>query len=120
MAEVYITISLKPGTTLLHLEDSQGHSGDAPGFFTDVNRGDTVYWKLADNSGIDDITNIRAKNGRFTIFNNGSPSKNGHGWKGKVKEDATGTNSYDIDFVVNGKEFSEDPDLKVPPPDDQS
>jgi hypothetical protein len=115
MADVFITISLKPGTTQLHLEDSQGHSGDAPGFYTDVNGGDTVYWQLADNSGIEDITGIRAKSGAFTIFNNGSPGKNGHGWKGKVKDDASGNNSYDIDFSINGKEYSEDPDIKVEP-----
>lgn len=113
MADVYITIGLKPGTTRLHLEDSQGHSGDAPGFFTDLNRGDTVYWRLADNSGIDDITGIRAKNGKFTIFNEGSPSKNGHGWKGKVKDDASGNNAYDIDYMVQGEQLTEDPDLKI-------
>lgn len=113
MADVSITIRLKLGTTRLQLEDSQGHTGDAPGFFTDVSKGDTVYWKLADHSGIDEITGIRAKNGAFTIFNSGSPHKNGAGWVGKVKDDASGENSYDIDYVVNGLSLSEDPELKV-------
>lgn len=113
MADVSITIRLKPGTTRLQLEDSQGHTGDAPGFFTDVSKGDTVYWQLADQSGIDEITGIRAKNGVFTIFNDGSPHKNGYGWKGKVKNDAEGNNSYDIDYVVNGVSLSEDPEIKV-------
>lgn len=116
MADVYITIRLQAGSTQLYLEDSQGHSGGAPGFFTNVNRGDTIYWQLADNSGIDDITSIRSKSGAFTIFNPGSPSKNGHGWKGKVKNDADGENAYDIDYVVNGREYTEDPDIKVMPP----
>lgn len=116
MATVTITISLKPGTTQLHLEDSQGHSGDAPSFWTDVNRGDTVIWEIKPNSVIEELTGIRAKDGRFNLFNPDDPHKNGNGrWKGKVKDDAAGEDAYDIDYVVNGNLLSEDPTIRVPP-----
>lgn len=116
MATVTITISLKPGTTQLHLEDSEGHSGDAQSFFTDLNRGDTVVWEIKPNSGIGEVSDIRAKDGRFNIFDPNDPHKNGQGkWKGKVKNTAEGKDAYDIDYIINGKIFSEDPELRIKP-----
>ena len=116
MAKVTIYISLNPKTKKLHLEDSEGHSGDAPSFFTDVNRGDVIVWELTKNSGIEDLTDIRAKDGYFNILKDGAPKKNGNGeWIGHVKDDAAGKDSYDIDYLVDGKPFSEDPEIKVPP-----
>lgn len=118
MTKVTIYISLNPKTKKLYLEDSEGHSGDAPSFFTNVNRGDVVVWELAKNSGIEGLTDIRAKDGYFNILKDGAPKKNGNGeWIGHVKDDAAGKDSYDIDYLVGGKPFSEDPDLRVPPGD---
>lgn len=116
MAKVTIFISLNPKTKKLYLQDSEGHSGDAPSFFTDVNRGDLIVWELAKNSGIEDITEIRAKDGNFNILKDGTPKKNGNGeWIGQVKDDAAGKDSYDISYEVGGMPFSEDPVVNVNP-----
>lgn len=117
MADVRITISLVPGTTRLHLTDSNGNSGVPTGFITQVSRGDLVIWELAPDSGIDALTGIRAKDGKFDIFNNSDPKNRPDGtWAGKIKDDAAGSDSYDIDYRVGGKSYTEDPDLDVKPP----
>ena len=114
MSKVSIYISLKPGTTRLHLEDSEGHSGDAPSFFTNVNRGDVVAWELARNSGIDEITDIKAKDGYFNILKDGAPNKRSNGdWVGHVRDDAAGDDAYDIGYRIGVSNFTEDPKLHV-------
>ncbi|EMR00841.1 hypothetical protein [Cesiribacter andamanensis] len=116
MATVTITISLKGGSTRLHLRDSEGHSGPPEGFSTQVNRGDLVVWQLEANSGIDEISAIRAKSGSFTLFNNSDPKPRTDGsWAGKVKDDAAGANSYDIDYRIGSNSFSEDPEITIKP-----
>jgi hypothetical protein len=117
MATVTITISLRGNSTRLHLTDSEGHSGPPEGFITNVNRGDQVVWQLAPNTGIEALTGIRAKSGRFSIFNNSDPKRRSDGsWSGKIKDDAAGSDSYDIDYSIEGKSYSEDPTLSVKPP----
>ena len=117
MATVTITISLKSGTTDLILTNPDGHAGPPEGFISKVNRGDTVVWRLSPNSGIGAIIGIRAKDGRFNVFNNSDPKSRTDGtWSGKIKDDAAGTDSYDIDYVINGKNYTADPDIKVEPP----
>lgn len=120
MSKVSIYVSLKPGTTQLHLEDSEGHSGDAPSFFTNVNRGDVVVWELAKDSGIDEITDIKAKDGYFNILKDGAPSKRASGdWMGLVRDDAAGEDAYDIGYRLGTSKFVEDPDLRVKTPDEE-
>ena len=118
MATVTITLSLISGTHRLLLEDSGDHSGPAPDFISNVLRGDTVFWVIKPESGIEDILDIRAKKGQpFSIFNKNDPHKNGQGkWKGKVKEDAEGEDAYDIEYKVNGETLTEDPIIRIPPP----
>lgn len=117
MATVTITINLKPGSKRLYLTDSNGNSGDPSGFLTQVNRGDMVIWQTAPNSGIDTLSGIRAKSGTFTIFNNSDPKSRPDGsWSGKIKDDAAGRDSYDIDYVIAGESFTEDPDIETKPP----
>jgi len=114
MKNVTIFISLVPGTHDLYLTDSEGHSGGAEEFISDVNRGDIVTWKLADNSGIDDLTGIVAKDGVFNIFVSGEPYKRPNGtWHGIVKSDASGVEAYNIDFKISQNVFSVDPKLQV-------
>ena len=116
MKNVTIFIKLVPGTHKLHLTDDEGHSGDAESFFSDVNRGDKVIWKLADRSGIDEITGITAKDGKFNIFAGGGPKKKKDMWSGTVKGDASGVEAYNIDFKIDDKLFSVDPEIRVKPP----
>ena len=117
MADVIIKISLQPGTTNLYLTDSHGTSGPPDRFITLANRGDMVIWQLAPNSGIDALTGIRAKDGKFDIFNNSDPKSRPDGtWSGKIKDNAAGSDDYDIDYRINGVSYSEDPTIKVPPP----
>lgn len=114
MKNVTIFVSLVPGTHDLHLTDSEGHSGGAESFISDVNRGDIVTWKLADNSGIDDLTGIVAKDGVFNIFISGEPYKRPNGtWHGVVKSDASGVEAYNIDFKIGQNVFSVDPKIQV-------
>lgn len=106
-----------PGTSNLCLVDSNGNSGPPEGFITTAKRGDSVIWELATNSGIDALTGIRAKSGRFSVFNNSDPKSRQDGsWAGKIKDDATGSDAYDIDYQIKGQQFSADPEIKVPPP----
>lgn len=114
MKNVKIFISLVPGTYDLHLTDSEGHSGGAVDFISDVNRGDIITWRLAENSGIDDITGIVAKDGVFNIFISGEPYKRSNGtWHGIIKSDASGVEAYNIDFKIGQNVFSVDPKIKV-------
>lgn len=114
MKNVTIFISLVPGTHDLYLTDSEGHSGGAEEFTSDVKRGDIVTWKLAENSGIDDLTDIVAKDGVFNIFISGEPYKRPNGtWHGVIKSNATGVEAYNIDFKIGQNLFSVDPKIRV-------
>lgn len=113
MKNVTIFIKLVPGTHKLHLTDNEGHSGDAEDFFSDVKRGDKVIWKLANCSGIDELTGIRAKDGVFNIFVGGGPRKYRKSWRGIVKDDAVGEEDYNIDFKIGEYAFSVDPKIRV-------
>lgn len=112
-----IVISRKPGSTKLILTDDQGQSSAPDSFVSLVNRGDTITWKLAPDAEINAITGIVAKNGEFNIFTKNDPKASQDGsWSGKVKEDAAGTDAYNINYLINGTAFSEDPEVKVNPP----
>lgn len=114
MKNVIIFISLVPGTHDLLLTDNEGHSGGAEEFTSDVKRGDVMTWKLAENSGIDDLTGIVAKDGVFNIFISGEPYKRSNGnWHGIIKGDASGIEAYNIDFRIGENVFSVDPKIKV-------
>ena len=68
------------------------------------------------NSGIQEIRNIRAKDGYFNILKDGAPKKRGNGdWMGIVKDDAAGEDNYDIDYEIDGKHHTEDPKIQIGP-----
>lgn len=111
--DVSIFVSRKKGTSRLHFRDSEGHSGDYT-ITTDVRPGGMVKWEVED--GVDTITNIYPKKGSFSIFEKGPEKKKNGEWFGKIKKDATGREEYNVDYIIDGKEYSEDPVLNVKPP----
>ncbi len=116
MADIFINIALVPGTTRLQLSDSNGAKGEPEGFVTQVEKGDYVTWRL-EESGIESLTAITSKNDAFKIFSNGGPKKqNERSWAGKIKLDAEGSDGYNIDYVIQGKPFTADPEVEVKPP----
>ncbi|AHM58876.1 hypothetical protein D770_03045 [Flammeovirgaceae bacterium 311] len=116
MANVVITISLKPGTTSLYLTDSNGKQGEPEGFKTYAGRGDLIIWQLAPDSGIDALTGIQAKDGNFDIFRNSDPKCNSNvSWSGKIKDDAAGADKYNINYQIGTDAYSEDPEIIIKP-----
>lgn len=116
MAKVTITISLMPGTNNLYLTDSNGNKGEPGVFATHACCGDMIFWQLAPDSGIDALTGISAKDGRFNIFCKSDPKKNLNGsWSGKVKDDAAGADLYDIEYKIGIHTFCEDPEIIIKP-----
>lgn len=112
MATETIFISKESGGNGLYLSDNEGHSGDG-NITTDVDPGDTVIWKLSKNGGIDEITDISAKNGSQDIFSSDPAKQNDGSWKGTVSNTATGTESYFIKYKINGTEYTDDPELDI-------
>lgn len=113
MADVTIYVSLVPGTTNLHLSDSEGHSGDGT-ITTDVQPGQSVEWVI-DDSNITALTNIYAKTGSEDIFSSGPSQESGStSWLGTVSSSATGEESYSIDYnTTSASGLTDDPKLKV-------
>jgi hypothetical protein len=116
MSTDIINISKQEGNNRLYLTDNEGHTGK-DNITTDVKPGDTVTWKLVPNGGIDQITGINPKTGSQDIFsvdpvpvNKDDPKSD---WTGTVSENATGTESYSIDYKIGGASFKDDPDLEV-------
>lgn len=87
-------------------------------FYTQVAKNDTVTWQLAENSGIDQLTGIEAKDGRFNLFPPNQPKANGDGsWQGKVKDTAAGKDAYNIAYTTQGSNYIVDPELGTDPPE---
>jgi len=113
MSKVTIFVSREGKSNHLHLRDSEGHSGEST-ITTDVHTGDTVQWVLRD--GIDEITGIQPKKGSQNIFSRGPAKAEDGSWVGEVSESATGEERYSIGYTINGRAFTDDPQLKVKPP----
>ncbi|UII32390.1 hypothetical protein LVD17_00865 [Fulvivirga ulvae] len=112
MATETIFISKQTSGTGLYLSDNEGHSGDNT-ITTTVSPGDTVVWQLVNDGGIDEIVNIYPKVGSQDIFSS-DPAKQGDGsWKGTVSSSASGNESYNIAYKINGVEYVDDPELEV-------
>ena len=113
MATENIFIKKQSSGTGLHLSDNQGHAGDNT-ITTNVRRGDTVHWKLTHDSGIDEITNIYAKEGSQNIFEGTGPVKQPNGdWTGKVRDDEAGSEEYNIGYKIGDTEYICDPEIEV-------
>ena len=114
MASEIIWISKKSTGTGLYLEDNEGHSGD-DNITTDVSPGDSVTWKLKEDGGITKLTGINEKeeSGNQNIFSSGPTKVSDSEWQGTVSTGASGTESYSINYEINGTPYTDDPKLKV-------
>lgn len=113
--KVTIYLSREGETIRLHLRDSEGHVGDS-NITTDVCCGDEVEWVI--EGGIDEITNIYPKHGSKNIFSTGPERKEDGSWMGTVSSSVSGSEFYSIDYKIAGQSYSDDPKLKVKPPQD--
>lgn len=117
MAKITIYIGLQKDTTRLYLRDSEGNSGAPKGFVTHVAPGDAIVWQLEAGAGIDALLEIAPKRERFTLFENGEPQALENGsWSGKIRQDAEGTDSYNITYMIKDQHYTEDPDVSTKPP----
>lgn len=116
MSSEIIKISKEENSNGLYLTDNEGNEGPDT-ITTPVKPGDTVTWKLKKDGGIDQITAITNKAGSQNIFSDGPKQvKEGDStsdWTGTVSEDATGSESYSIDYKIGDEPFTDDPILKV-------
>ena len=118
MANHTIYIRLKAGTQdQLELSNDGSSWGEADTFVTKVQRNDYIVWQLADSSGISELSGIEAKDGRFNLFPPNQPKSNPNGTvEGKVKNNALGSDMYNILYKTNGKSYKVDPEVKLDPP----
>ncbi|MBT31977.1 MAG: hypothetical protein CMO01_20145 [Thalassobius sp.] len=110
-----VTIFLKKQTesNKLFLFDTVGNCGDSS-ITTAVVNGEKVVWKLAKNSGIDQIDNVFKKHTSQDIFST-DPAENAEGkyWEGMISETSKGSEGYNISYSINGEEYTDDPELEV-------
>ncbi|MBL6448023.1 hypothetical protein JMN32_17025 [Fulvivirga sp. 29W222] len=114
MATETIFISKQASGTGLFLSDNEGDSGDNT-ITTAVSPGDTVVWELVSGGGIDEIVNIYAKTGSQDIFSSDPTKQSDGSFKGIVSNSATGNESYNIAYKINGTEYVDDPELEIQP-----
>lgn len=109
-----IWISKQSTGTGLYLEDNEGHTGNND-ITTIVSPGDSVTWKLKDGGGITKLTGISEKQqpNNQDIFSSGPSRVSDSEWQGTVSTSASGTESYSIDYEIDGTPYSDDPDLDV-------
>jgi hypothetical protein len=117
-----VSITLKAITqgdeVILHLKDNEGHEHDKT-ITSEVTAGGKVTWKLASNSNIQEIVKIYPKDGSQNIFFTLPHSIKGTtDWEGTVDKDASGSESYNIDFLYEGNVITDDPKVKIEPPDE--
>ncbi len=103
------------GGYTLHLKDNEGHRGDN-NITSQANPGDFVQWAIEPGSNISSIDNVYAKEGSANIFSEG-PRKDGDAWVGNVNPEATGSESYNIQYTVDGATVVDDPIIEVEDPD---
>jgi len=111
-----ITIFLKVDQVgHLHLRDSEGHSGE-DNITTDAGDGDTILWTLEENSGISKITGINAKPGSQNLFSEGPSRISDSEWRGLINSDASGEESYYIEYnLADGTPMKDDPRIIIRP-----
>ncbi len=116
-----ITIELKAvvknGKVVLRLKDSEGHDADKS-ITTDASPGDTIIWKLANNSNISEIVNVYKKTESQDVFSPDPHKDTDVEWQGTISETASGTESYNIKFIYeeDGKVYTDDPKVVIKPP----
>lgn len=112
MATETIFISKQTSGNGLFLSDNEGHSGDNS-ITTEVSPGDTVTWQLVSGGGIDEIVNIYAKTDSQDIFSSDPAKQSDGSFMGIVSNSATGKESYNIAYKINGVKYIDDPDLDI-------
>ena len=106
-----IRISFDEKEGHLIFEDNQGHRGHF--ITTSVWRNTRVTWKVVKGQDII-ITKIYPKPDSQNIFEGDGPVEQPGGpWMGTVSPNASGIESYNVDYKVGGKDYSDDPDLEV-------
>jgi hypothetical protein len=106
-----IELSFDEEAGKLMFEDNQGNSGFD--ITTLVRCGQKVIWKVAKGQKII-ITKIYNKEGSQNIFEGSGPVDQHDGTcDGTVLSDASGSERYNVDYTIDGKEYSDDPELKV-------
>lgn len=110
MGAEIIWISKQPTGTGLYLTDNEGHQGNNT-ITTDVSTGDTVTWKLKEGGGISKLTGISKKD--RNIFSSGPSKVSDSEWQGTVGNLASGSESYNIQYEIDGTPYTDDPDLEI-------
>jgi len=113
MSKETINISLVAGSNPpeLYLSDSEGHHGEG-NLTTNVNCGDKVIWEIVAESGISSISICRKRDSE-DIFSKDPRAQQDGSWKGTVSNDATGEETYNIGYTVDGEDYVCDPILKI-------
>ncbi|WKN33512.1 hypothetical protein PZB74_09235 [Porifericola rhodea] len=112
--KVTIYVDRNGNTNNLYLRDSEGHEG-VNTITTDVSCDDDVEWIVG--NGIDEITNIVAKSGSQNIFSSGPTKRADGNWEGTVCQHASGSESYSIEYKIDGQTMTDDPKFRVKPPE---
>lgn len=109
-----ISVSFDEKEDDLIFEDNQGNKGKF--ITTKVWRKQPVIWKISKGSDFT-ISNIYPKKDSQNIFEGDGPQNEKNGsWKGIVAADASGKESYNVDYVIDGQQRTADPDLEIQPP----
>ena len=112
------------GNTTVYLVDDDPNDQGQGGFnlVTEVSPGDTLFWRAVSINQVDTVQ-LKAFEDKSdnNLFNTGDPhaaTSNPNGlWKGTVKDDATGTESYVFSFTINcgSTVYDHDPQIRIKP-----
>lgn len=114
--KIWLKAVVVNGKIDLLLSDNEGNIG-VDDLKSQSDQGAKVKWKLARNSDINKIVNIYKKEDSGEIFSVKPHKVSDSKWKAIIASDATGNESYNIDFEYkDGQTISIDPDIDVRPP----
>lgn len=123
MATRIISISKQPTNKELYLTDNEGNSGST--ITTKAKPGDTVIWQLEPGGGIEQITGIIEKpvSGSVNVFSSMptpvDPKDPKSPWQATIGKDVTGSEIYDIAYMVDGEAHIGDPVIEVDDDDNE-
>ncbi len=113
---IKLSAKKKGDEIVLHLQDNEGNDHDKS-ITSIVEQGGTVTWKIKDDS-IKEIVNIYKKSDSQDIFSTDPQPINGStDWGGVISKTASGTESYNIDYIYkDGSKVTDDPEVEIDPP----
>ncbi|PTB96025.1 hypothetical protein [Marivirga lumbricoides] len=117
MADRIIKVSKKSDSNELYLTDSEGNKGGT--ITTKVRPGDNVIWELDPDGGVDYIIGILKKpvSGSTNVLSSTptpvDPNDPKTAWQGTVEESVTGSEIYDIAYMIEGQSYIGDPVIEV-------